>query len=313
MPQFRPKVNYSLRPAKATVRRMVVDALARLGPLNPVNEYRYVGMGSTYFRDFQIIHRRLGISDMTTIEGEAQAEDRVRFNLPLACIEVVMKKTSDALPEIRLEDVPHIVWLDYESRVDEGVLSDVEEMVGRCAASSVLIVTVNAERLQEDQRDSWLNELGSNRPEPSYPRRRSEYALLSYRVLREHFRAALESRNAARSKGQRVNFHQIFHMVYADGNQMLTIGGALVAEEDLSKWDECQIESLEFVRSNEDPCKIKIPFLTRREAQYLLSAMPDESGELKDVASKVGISDQEAKEFAAVYRYAPQFVEAEDW
>ena len=76
MSTFRPKVDYSLRPAKATVRRMIVEALARLSPLVPVDEYRYIGMGSTYFRDFQIVHRRLGICDMVTIEGDLQAEDR---------------------------------------------------------------------------------------------------------------------------------------------------------------------------------------------------------------------------------------------
>ena len=292
---------------------MVVEALSRLGPLNPVGEYRYVGMGSTYFRDFQIIHRRLGISDMTTIEGQLQAEDRIRFNLPLACIEIMMKTTSDALPQIEFEDNPHIIWLDYESRVDGGVLSDIEEVVGRCASSSVLLVTVNAERLEDDDCENWLNAIGNGRPEPRYPRTRSEYALLSYRVLREQFRAALESRNAARPKDQHMNFHQILHMVYADGQQMLTLGGALVSEKDRNKWEECRIEALEFTRSNEQPCKIKIPFLTRREAEVLLSALPDKSSELNDVASKVGITKREAQEFAAVYRYAPQFVESDDW
>ncbi len=310
MPPFRPKVDYSLRPAKATSRRMIVEALARLTPLMPVDKYRYVGMGSTYFRDFQVVHRRLGICDMITIEGDPRAEDRVRFNLPLACIEVVMKRTGDALPQIGLENRPHIVWLDYESRVNKGVLSDIEEAVGRCASASVLIVTINAERPPDDQREGWLSEVGDGRSEP---RTRAEYAQFSYRILREQIRAALGSRNAARPKEKHITFHQMFHMVHADGAQMLTVGGALVAEVDRHQWDKCRIGTLEFTRSGEEPCQIKIPRLTRREVQHLLSAIPDTRDKVREAASVAGIPARDAQEFAAVYRYAPLFVETEDW
>ena len=310
MPPFRPKVDYSLRPAKATARRMIVEALSQLTPLMPVEEYRYVGMGSTYFRDFQLVHRRLGICDMITIEGDPRAEARVRFNLPLACIKVVMKRTGDALPQIGLENRPHIIWLDYESRVDKGVLSDLEEAVVRCASASVLIVTVNADRPPDNERERWLSELGDGRSDPLA---RAEYAQFSYRVIRQQIRRALGSRNAARPKEEHITFHQVFHMVYSDGAPMLMVGGALVAEADRRQWDECRIGTLEFTRSAEESFRIKIPRLTRREVQHLLSAMPDTRDKVKHAASVAGIPPRDAQEFAAVYRYAPLFVETEDW
>ena len=313
MPPFRPKVDYSLRPAKSTVRQMVVETLGRLGPLVPVDRYRYVGMGSIYFRDFQIVHRRLGINDMITIEGNRRAEERVRFNLPLACIELIMDDTSRALPQIPIEDGPHILWLDYESRVNQGVLSDADETAGRCASKSVLIVTVNAERPDGDERERWLSEFGDERPEPSQPHTKAEYALFSYRVLRERIDAALDSRNAARPKKLHVKFHQMFHMIHADGVQMLTFGGVLVAETDRQQLKDCGIGSLEFTRPGEKPYRIKIPRLTRREVLHLLSKMPNTHVDVEDAASKVGIPASEVRELAAVYRHAPLFVEAEDW
>ena len=311
MPPYQPKVDYYLRPAKATVRRMIVEALSRLGPLAPVDQYRYIGMGSTYFRDFQLIHRRLGICDMITIEHHPRAEARIRFNLPLKCIKVMMKTTSDALPQIALEDSPHILWLDYESRLDKGVLSDVEEAVGRCASASVLVVTVNAERINDDdEREAWLSEIGGQR---RAPRNRAEYPMISYQTLRDQLRTSLGSRNAARPKEKHIKFHQMFHMVHADGAQMLTVGGALVTESERHQWDDCRIRSLPFTRPGDEPFKVKVPALTHREAQYLLSAMPDKSDRVIEAATKAGIPVREAREFAAVYRYAPLFVEAENW
>ena len=311
MAEFRPKVDYSLRPGKATVRRIIIEALARLGPLMPLNEYRYIGMGSTYFRDFQMIHRRLGVSDMITIEDALGAEDRVRFNLPLACIKVEMKNTNDALPLIRLEDRPQIMWFDYESRVNKGVLSDIEEAVGRCASASVLIVTVNSKRILDDKnRELWIREIGDGRAEPTT---KAEWALLSYQILRDAIREALDSRNAARPKEQHIKFHQMFNMTHADTSQMLTVGGALVAETERHRWENCGIESLEFIRPREEQYQIKIPLLTRREVQHLLSAMPDKGGRVKDAAARAGIPAKDARDFASIYRYAPLFVEVEDW
>lgn len=314
METHRPKVDYSLRPAKDAVRQMVITALARLGPLMSLESYRYIGMGSIYFRDFQLVHRQLGITDMISIEGDMTAEERVRFNLPLACIDLQMGSTSDVLPSLALDEKPHIVWLDYESRVASDVLADITETVGNCAPGSILIITVNADRPPRGQREAWLADLGSDRPSPSNPREKGEYALLSYKMLRERINTAVDDRNAGlRDPERRVGFRQVFHLVYADGAQMLTVGGGLVAETNQQAWDACEIESLEFARKSEEPCRVEVPRLTRREVHRLLQEMPESQGDIVRAATEAGISPKEAREFAAVYRYAPLFVAAEDW
>ena len=64
-------VNYALRPAKAIERQMMGEALRRLHPFQRVEAYRYVGFGSIYFSDFQLVHRTLGLNSMISIEKDA--------------------------------------------------------------------------------------------------------------------------------------------------------------------------------------------------------------------------------------------------
>lgn len=313
MLEFRPKVDYSLRPAKATARRIVVDTLALLNPLMPVKDYRYIGMGSIYFKDFLAVHRMLGITNMITIEGNMRAEDRVRFNLPLACITVVMDTTTNALPQIELEKAPSILWLDYESRVTQSVLVDVEEAIGRCAPCSVLVVSVNVDRPSRDERDDWLSEIEAELLMSKQPTTRDDFRTLSYRALNEKVTSVLAARNGGIPTHEQVEFHQIFHIAYADGAPMLTFGGVLVDKAARSNWDDCGMESSPLIRSGSNPYVVRIPRLTRREATYLLRNSPDVSGSLRTAAASVGIPTRDADDFAATYRHAPLFVEAEDW
>ena len=281
----------------------------------PLDSYRYIGMGSIYFREFQLVHRQLGITDMISIERDLSAEDRMRFNLPLACIDLKMGSTSDVLPRLGLEEKPHIIWLDYESRIAPDILSDIVELFGSCSPGSVVIITVNADRPNDEERESWLSTIGNDRPEPSDPHERNEYALLSYRVIRSQINDALSDRNAGiPDPDRRVRFQQALHLVYADGAQMLTVGGGIIAETSQQEWAACEIESLEFARTGEQPFRVKVPYLTRREVHRLLSKIPDSQGDdIAKVADEAGIPRRDARDFAAIYRYAPLFVEADDW
>lgn len=249
-----PVVDYSLRPAKATVRRMMVDALSKLEPVVRLSEYAYVGMGSIFFRDFQVVHRRLGIADMTTIECNRALEGRVEFNRPYSSVKTIMEPTSSALPKIALEGKPHIVWLDYESRVTQGVMLDVENVVRRSAERSVIIVTVNADReWNKKAREKWLDKLRDHvsLPQPNDPKERAEYALLSYRLLQIAIARGLGARNAGIESFARVQYRQFLHFVYSDGTQMMMVGGILVGENFESGFASSGVEALDFARSGE--------------------------------------------------------------
>ena len=67
------------------------------------------------------------------------------------------------------------------------------------------------------------------------------------------------------------------------------------------------------MRTGEEPFRLKVPALTRREALHLLRAAPAPPGDIEGAAKQAGIPLTDARRFAAAYRYVPRFVEAEDW
>ena len=79
MPPSYRSIDYSLRPGKYAERRMLSEALRKLHPFAAVDSYRYIGMGSIWFTDFAHFHRTLGITDMVSLEREAQHKGPLRI------------------------------------------------------------------------------------------------------------------------------------------------------------------------------------------------------------------------------------------
>src|SRR5438309_550668 len=82
-----PRIDYSIRPAKSVERKMLAEALSRLSKLERPDNYRYVGFGAIYFRDFSLFHKMLGIHDMKSIEHNRSEETRFWSNRPFRCVE----------------------------------------------------------------------------------------------------------------------------------------------------------------------------------------------------------------------------------
>lgn len=62
------KIDYQLRPAKTVERKMMAEVFCRLSVFAPLDQYRYVGLGSVYFADFFIFHAACGFGSMISIE-----------------------------------------------------------------------------------------------------------------------------------------------------------------------------------------------------------------------------------------------------
>lgn len=310
---FRPLVDYSLRPAKAIVRRFIVEAMSRLDSAIPVSQYRYIGMGSIYFRDFQLIHRRLRIDKMISIEGRENARKRVDFNRPLSCIDLLLKPTSSAIPELDLGEAPDFIWLDYESRVDASVLLDIEEIFSTCAPMSAIFVSFNSERLERDATEEWLADTNIRYSSSDLPRLRAEFAAMSYRIVRDAIDNAVQVRNAACHPVNQVDFEQLLHIVYADNLQMSLIGGLVIQKHSRSILQGCRFDDLEYIRHSDDPFHVRFPRLTRREVLHLSRHLPAGGFSAQQEATMIGLKESEVREFETLYRYAPMFVEVDEW
>lgn len=321
-------INYALRPAKAIERRMLCAAFKRLYPFQRIETYRYVGLGSIYFTDFQLLHRELGITDMLSIEKDVNARACFTFNRPYKCIRLRFATSTEVLSTLRWGRRT-ILWLDYDDRLDRAILGDIATACLRATSGSVVVMSVNAhpdpEPSKED-RDLYEEQTGKRFDLGDY-RLRIAKALLGDKLpagtsganlrgqeLGKVFREIIHNqiveqlsiRNALLPPKQKLAYRQLFHFRYRDGAQMLTVGGVLFRAADERNVAACGFDTLPFIRSGPEPCSIHAPCLTAKEIRHLNSQLPTKSSVKLRAA---GVPDADIRRYAEVYRYFPTFTE----
>jgi hypothetical protein len=307
---------------------MMVEAFRRLYPFQRVSDYRYIGFGSIYFTDFQLVHRTLGISDMISIEKNDYAKECFEFNRPYRAIDLQFGYSNAILPRCSW-DKHTILWLDYDGRLDRSVLADSDTFCLRASSGSVLVVSVNAEPDREPTSESRsVIEAESGEPFNLSAYRLSKLeALLGDKIppgtkgtslrgdgVARVFRSALlneidevlTTRNALLKPSERLTFRQIFHFEYKDGARMVTVGGLLVSGDDEPRFEACSFEKLDFVRSAEDSYLIRVPCLTAKEVRHLNTQLPCPNG---TALYGPGIPEADLKTYSEMYRYFPSFSE----
>ena len=80
---------YHLRPNKYVDRCLFVNVLERLNSQVKLQKHRYIGFGSYLFDDFKLLHDRLNIGTMISLESDSTIFNRAKFNAPYKCISVI--------------------------------------------------------------------------------------------------------------------------------------------------------------------------------------------------------------------------------
>ncbi len=150
------KIDYTIRPAKCIERKMIGEMIGSLRAFQPINEYVYIGLGSTFFTDFVLYHKMFGIHDMFSIEKEETKRQRIEFNIPFECIKVQYGETTDVLSRLNWQS-PSIVWMDYDKGIDYRKQDDIIFLSQNLQSSSLLMVTVRTENTDFDKRKSPPN------------------------------------------------------------------------------------------------------------------------------------------------------------
>jgi hypothetical protein len=310
------QIHYGLRPAKNVERKMVCEALRKLTCFAPLNTYRYVGFGSTYFSDFALFHKALGLKNMDSIERDLSIEDRCKFNQPYKCITIHMGEAGTILPTLSW-DARAIVWLDYDGKLREAMFADIRTVTSKLVSGSPLLVTVNANprkfasiQISKQELSGLKQRVGTERmPSGIKPVDLEDWGLAKVcrRIIMNEIQEILAARNAVLPDNAKVEFRQIFNFHYRDGARMLTIGGIFVNREDAAKFSQAEFEKLSFCRFGDPAYVLEVPKLTFREIRHLDKSLPLGA----PVLEKVGIPEEDIKTYAEIYRFFPAFAETE--
>ena len=321
-PSFQ-QFDYRIRPNKSTERRMFNEAFRRLSSFEAVENYRYIGFGSTTFTDFILFHRALNICDMISIEKREDYRARFDFNQPFNCVRVEYGDSNAVLPKLPW-DKRAIVWLDYDGRLKASVLRDVAFISTQARSGSMLIITVNAngrrsyrgsnyKRLEEQ----WLSDFKEDLELDVLPGdirgtnlEGDEMAKTCRRFILNEISQILSRRNNLNSPEHMMNYQPLFNFVYRDGARMLTVGGIFYEASEGALLHRCQFDQLEYVSAgNQDFYEIKVPVMTLRERHYLDQRLP--KGASHEAVDRLGLTHDEVANYVRLYRYCPSFAEIE--
>jgi hypothetical protein len=308
------KIDYSIRPAKHTERRMLSEVFRRLWPFQSIADYVYVGFGAVTFSDFILFHRNIGVREMISIERETESIERVRQNIPFDIL-VDNRTASEVLPELEWSR-RHILWLDYDDPLSPDMLLDARTVAANASSGTVLAVSFNCHRAREldeakgageeiDALELFRDRFGRER----IPNEVSDddlygwpFGALGRKLIRDEVEEALAVRNI--DSTNLMSFHQICEIEYQDGAKMTTLVGILVADSDADKLFACSFNSLDFLASGGDPIRIAVPKLTVREIRNLERQLPLPVGADIEFGH---VPEDDARKFAELYRYLPNF------
>lgn len=308
------KINYNLRPAKSIERKMLCEAFRKLSNFSDLTKYRYVGFGSTFFTDFSLIHKSLGLTDLISIEKEDKDKSRFEFNCPYKCISLCFGDSNDVLPTISWAKKT-ILWLDYDYSLKDSMLTDVGTFISRAQTGSIILLTmdVTPDSLPEKKGDKTryaqlaerINKAKISIGVEEKDLDKENYPRVCYNIVNNEIDEVLAIRNGGLGKKLKLVYKQLFNFLYKDGSSpMLSVGGIIYSNNDKDKITKCNFEGLKFIKPEQKeykPYKINVPNLTFSEMHYL-----DKNKEKLSF-----LSSELIKEYGEIYRYFPNFVEAE--
>lgn len=307
-------VHYVQRPAKNIERKMIVEVLGSLGTYTKLDRFQYLGFGSIYFVDFALIHRRLGIRKMTSVEMEdaPAAQARVAFNRPFKFVKLRFGHSNDVLPTHDWR-TPSIVWLDYNARLGDEVFADVATVVGGATPPCVLFLTVNVDHQEATNRfQRFSDAVGAERVPPGY---NSDHDLKDWgtaaavrQVLDDEINRRLDVRNALTDPQDQLSYVQLVHFRYQDRARMLTVGGLVFPTGDRARVEAAGVPESPYAAHGEVAYEIVVPNLTIREMLHLDQRLARTG--IPNFAA-IGLSNDEAEEYRKAYKYFPAFVDVE--
>lgn len=305
-------INYSVRPSKSVQRGLVFEGLRCIADVIDLGNAVYVGLGSIWFTDFVHAHKILNIDDMVSFESNEIGFRRAVFNKTYRTIAVMEGRANEHLPKVaethQYQNRPWIVWLDYDSALDEEIVEDMQWIITHAPPNSVALFTFSATQNAYGKpvnRSTRIRSLlGDVVPDDlSRDDCTKDQLPLTLSTLAVDFLKS-ESADVARPGG----FVHAFKLPYYDSVGMVTVGGILPARGAAAAAKALVSDNNWMGLVDE---VIEAPPMTLKEIATLQSELPATKDLTRDRIQKLGfdLRERQVRSFQRYYKYLPSFAE----
>ncbi|MES2671810.1 MAG: O-methyltransferase [Pseudomonadota bacterium] len=314
-------IPYHLRQNKAIDRGLYLDLLSRVGRYRNISDYTYIGFGGPFLEDFKYVHAATRISKMISIEIDANAFKRQKFNKPISCIDLRHESSGEFISNFEFDD-DYVIWLDYTEPTKVGEqLAELEMLISKIPEGSIFKITLNAHAaslgtpndgsdLQKFRSEKAQRLLGDYAPATIT---RDDVTANAYpRLLLSAAVSAAKKGIAGRS---RCIVQPLTAFTYKDGQSMLTMTGAVIKSIDASAF-LASIRIAHWPFSSLDwsvPLEISVPEMSFKERMHIESLLPQTDAATigTTMGYYIGASATEAAEslgnFVMYYRLYPWY------
>lgn len=323
-------VPYHLRYNKAVERQAFIGLLQRLSSYIAIHNYQYISFGGPFLEDFKIMHTYFGMHDMICIEGDANVHRRQMFNKPLDCIKCVNTVSNEFIDTHNFGEQKTILWLDYTtpSQLREQIV-DYVKVLEKLDAGDVFKITLNADPETICKNDQAGEKLYTKRLDafkskvhPYFPIDKINSSLFCTKNYPIALLKVLEYAAKKTLNKTGYVFFPLSSFVYSDTNQMITLTGIMLKEDEIGNFlTTTQIKDFFFFlggweRESEwnPPIHINLPYLSVKEKIWIDEKLPS----TQDVGQLCSIFDflfkeeeqksiQSIENYLKFYRQYPQF------
>jgi hypothetical protein len=305
-------INYNLRAAKSVERRMILFTAKELLRNTNISNYRYIGMGSTYFTDFKLFHKELHIEKMISIEMEASLIPRCVFNKPFNCIEILPFKSTEALPKISWNsDAKDLIWMDYDGIFTFDIFDDIEYIFNNINQGSIYIMTCNKQLTNYKSLEEFKEQFGELVPNDIDVKDLSAEKdfLLIQRMLTNKILETLNNRNHKLKEPEKLTFNQLFLFTYKDSSNMISFGGFIDFKSNNFKLSDYNLDKFEFIKTQNERFKIEPPTLSYKEIHFLNTHLPNTEKDFINIKDLNFIPEGDLIKYRTLYKYLPTYMD----
>ncbi len=281
------EVSYNLRPNKFVERQLFVELLGKICAGHPSEKFAYISLGGQQLEDQRLVHRRLGIETLISLEDDPIVLKRQIFNLRPSYIQCTQGKTADFVSNFdnfadTYNDKEFIIWFDYASaRERREQIIEYQTLLSKLQPLDIFKITMNANpRTLGEQRSDESNENVQKRRLDALSRQLDSflpaipihYAEMTKQKFVPILCHAIKKASLNAMQNTRMQVVPLSIFVYQDGpHQMLTITVRLMRSADRERLQNNLVElGWEYLPSDwNDFTRINVPNLTAKERLYL--------------------------------------------